>query len=55
MPNEKSSFPMIYFEKNHTLIILGGANEIYALKEVSEYIVKQNVWRGLSSFPFGIL
>ena len=50
--NEKQAFPMTYFQKNHTLITVGGFSGIQYLKEVSEYSLKRNVWRALPRFPF---
>ena len=45
---------MTYFNKNNALITLGGWKWGNILKEVNEYSLKQNMWRGLPSFPFEV-
>ena len=54
MLNLKRAFPMTYFMKNHALITLGGINRNAYYKEVTEYNLKRNIWRGLPCFPFEV-
>ena len=51
LPTKKNSFPMTYWQKEDTIITVGGWDGSSGLKEVQQFVIGKNEWKALPSLP----